>query len=355
MTDPRSSVVFISNADRDDGELHHAKGLLGCKIHNIAGGGYGIYGFGNEGVYEVTSGTQISGVDLACGSVGLDIAVGVSSTIERNFSPPKATGPDADKGSVYSWGLGDLGELGLGPSRTDESNPRRINYDRSVAFTQISSGEHHSAAVDSRGNLYAWGQNFSKQLGLFTKSDLLFTPRFVPSSLQRPVAKVACGAYFTVVITKSGQVWSWGAGECGQLGTGRCTSRELPAQVHLVPIPTADIACGSGHAIAVTDKGALYSWGLNKSGQLGLGDTETRHSPAEVSIKATDVTEVHLETLYAYCNVSAGLDRNGRLWTWGSAASGRLLRPALPPKSCNRRFGLTVRLREWYPVLKMLE
>ena len=37
----------------------------------------------------------------------------------------------------------------------------------------------------------------------------------------------------------------------------------------------ASIACGASHAAAVTNTGDLYTWGLGDRGQLGHGGTES--------------------------------------------------------------------------------
>lgn len=39
-------------------------------------------------------------------------------------------------------------------------------------------------------------------------------------------------------------------------------------------IPLAQIAAGGAHSVAVSLSGAVYSWGKNDFGQLGLGHTE---------------------------------------------------------------------------------
>jgi len=370
--DPRSSVVFVCG-EQTAGNIEHAKPLLGHKIHELAGGHAGLYAMGNEGVYEVDTGAAISNADLQCASIGKSSATGVTSTIIRTNSPLKPTGVDADPGSLYSWGVGDMGELGLGPANTVVQTPQKVKYDKQVAFLQVSSGDHHSLATDARGNLYAWGQNFSRQLGLYTKKledmqelrpistveELLFGPRLVPFSLKRPVQKVACGGDFTVVLTKAGDVWTWGAGECGQLGTGRCTYRELPAKCELTPLPienvakgkkkaskdapparkevlAMDIACGAAHVVALSRKGVVYAWGLNKHGQLGLSDTNTRFAAQEVTVHVQTQEDtpasasVPLQKVYAYLNTTAAIDPQGALWTWGSAANHRLMREPVP-------------------------
>lgn len=99
-------------------------------------------------------------------------------------------------------------------------------------------------------------------------------------------------------------MFSWGAGECGQLGTGRCTRRELPELVSFdsgndgngVSRGVIDIACGSAHCLAVvhedcddrdsdgeTRAGVIYSWGLNSCGQLGNGQSKALHYPQRIA------------------------------------------------------------------------
>ena len=372
MSGPRSSVVYWSG-EGNGGNVELATSLLGNKIHAVAGGGAGLYGLGDQGVYDLESGDKISDVELRTASVGNEAATGVAS--------------NKNKSSLYSWGLGELGELGLGPGKSGISEPRRVNYN--VKFTSVSAGSNHSAALDAKGNAYAWGQNFSKQLGLYTKTiegmrelrpiseteDMLFTPRFLPFSLHKPVAKIACGNGFTVAVTKDGCVWSWGAGESGQLGTGRCTHRELPAQVVVTPISAdkllagsekslkdkkkqrrsidkgipkkekevfaVDLACGTGHVIVVSDEGKLYGWGLNKFGQLGVGDTDTRGTAVEIPVtgfpvpgaEKNTITSSHvvMKKVYGYSNSTACIDDQGKLWTWGSSTNYRLMREVSAP------------------------
>jgi alpha-tubulin suppressor-like RCC1 family protein len=223
-------------------------------------------------------------------------------------------------------------------------------------------------------------QNFDRQLGLYTKTkaemhlasatieDLIFVPRLIPLSLSHPVTKVACGSRFALAITKGGVLYSWGAGECGQLGTGRCTRREVPAPVLLkdggggdvregagpasvvTPLVVRDVACGAAHAVAADEHGRLYSWGLNKSSQLGLGTWRTHHFPAWIEVlldgvadpespessAPVEMADAVMVKVFAGRHSSAAIDSQGRLFTWGSAADNRLmhslpLQPLAPP------------------------
>lgn len=52
------------------------------------------------------------------------------------------------------------------------------------------------------------------------------------------------------------EIWSWGAGTDGQLGTGRLEDDHLPQLLHLPSLsslgPISLLACGGAHVIALT-------------------------------------------------------------------------------------------------------
>ncbi|XP_005380449.1 PREDICTED: secretion-regulating guanine nucleotide exchange factor isoform X2 [Chinchilla lanigera] len=71
-------------------------------------------------------------------------------------------------------------------------------------------------------------------------------------------------------------LFAWGANSYGQLGLGHKEDVLLPQQLtdFCEPRCVRKISGGGGHSIIVTDGGGLFVCGLNKDGQLGLGHTE---------------------------------------------------------------------------------
>lgn len=72
-----------------------------------------------------------------------------------------------------------------------------------------------------------------------------------------------------------GQIFSWGQNRYGQLGLGM-NGQSISVPQHLQSlqgIPFAKIAAGGAHSFALTLSGAVFGWGRNKFGQLGLNDT----------------------------------------------------------------------------------
>lgn len=80
----------------------------------------------------------------------------------------------------------------------------------------------------------------------------------------------------------SGEVWTWGMNNAGQLGDGTQTQRSTPVQVIGLSGVTA-IAGGSWHTIALKSDGTVWTWGGNNNNQLGDGTTTTRLTPVQVS------------------------------------------------------------------------
>lgn len=75
-------------------------------------------------------------------------------------------------------------------------------------------------------------------------------------------------------LVSDGQFFTWGQNSYGQLGLGKeCPSQASPQRVKsLDGIPLAQVAAGGAHSFALSLSGAVFGWGKNSSGQLGLSD-----------------------------------------------------------------------------------
>ena len=113
---------------------------------------------------------------------------------------------------------------------------------------------------------------------------------------------ISAGHDHSLVLTKTGLVYSFGSGINGRHGHGETTN-----QWHPKPIKSLErefirfIEAGASHSFAVNRQGELFAWGLGGSGQLGLGPCE----PTYQRIKPTKVeyfTFEHIEVK----QVSAG-------------------------------------------------
>jgi alpha-tubulin suppressor-like RCC1 family protein len=109
------------------------------------------------------------------------------------------------------------------------------------------------------------------------------------------VATVAAGNFHALALTRCGRVYSWGtlAHDVPEHGRGIDSDDSDDGDNfdnHVPQVITAllgkivrAIAVGPRTSCAVTDEGALYTWGTNNSGSLGHGDVRDRDKPTLVT------------------------------------------------------------------------
>lgn len=97
------------------------------------------------------------------------------------------------------------------------------------------------------------------------------------------VRQIACGGFHTAAVTETGEVYTWGGGEHGQLGHGDKVNRIVPTLVEaLMDKVMIQITCGWSHTVALTDSGDVYTWGNGDHGKLGHHDTNKVTLPKPV-------------------------------------------------------------------------
>eukprot|EP00727_Mastigamoeba_balamuthi_P006120 m51a1_g2127 hypothetical protein (540) ;mRNA; f:1691298-1693880 len=174
-----------------------------------------------------------------------------------------------DAGRAYTWGRGSEGCLGHGAALadTDVDEPREVAaLSRAGAVAAVCAGAAHSVALTREGEVYTWGSAERGQLGRGASATASPTPKLVRH---------------TLALVEGGRVAAFGAGSYGQLGAGQPGADEgAPTLVEGLR-GVAEVSCGGDHSLAVTDAGDVLAWGWNGAGQLGVGDTADRFSPAQ--------------------------------------------------------------------------
>jgi prepilin-type N-terminal cleavage/methylation domain-containing protein len=148
-----------------------------------------------------------------------------------------------------------------------------------------------------------WGDNVDGRLGLPGYNDTV---------------SVSVGVGHACAIIDGGQLYCWGSNANGRTGLGITTgSTQTPALVDTLT-NVVSVSAGWNHTCAITADGALWCWGANTSGQLGLGDLVERILPTRVTaLESVDKVATSLFGLVT-CAIS-----DGELYCWGSAALGR--------------------------------
>ncbi|PSS21613.1 E3 ubiquitin-protein ligase HERC2 [Actinidia chinensis var. chinensis] len=245
-------------------------------------------------------------------------------------------------GDVFIWGegIGD-GVLGGGPHRIescfgvkmDSLLPKSLKATVVLDVQNMACGGRHAALVTKQGEIFSWGEESGGRLGHGVDSDVL-RPKLIDSLSHTSIELVACGEYHTCAVTLSGDLYTWGDGHFGLLGHGNEVSHWVPKLVNwpLEGIHVSSLSCGPWHTAVVTSSGQLFTFGDGTFGVLGHGDRRSVSKPREVeSLKG-------LRTVRAACGVwhtaavvevmvgssSSSNCSLGKLFTWGDGDKGRL-------------------------------
>lgn len=227
-------------------------------------------------------------------------------------------------GQVYCWGRNNYGQLGIGTTDTaNHATPTLVPALAGMSATDITAGDSFSCAVADDA-AYCWGYNNYGQLGSGDNATYS-TPNLVANQGGYTVEDITAGSTHACAITTGGAVWCWGRNNSGQLGNNSITNSSVPVSASggdLGTSPATAVTGGGTHTCAVANDHA-YCWGLNSSGQLGVGSTTASYVPRAVSTTGALGTQNVLK-ISAGTNHSCVVAADHRAYCWGSDASGQV-------------------------------
>lgn len=257
-----------------------------------------------------------------------------------------------DSGRVYSWGANNCAQLGNG-NQGECSNPDASTEDKdtSVAVSiptditdnfnlpagrkiiKIYAGWRQAFAIANDGTLYAWGLNHHGQLGLGTTGGQHTLPEVVNFAFNGNIVDLATDSH-VLVLTDRGYVYSWGLNSNGQLGVGGTDDSNTPVEItSLRGQGVVQVETSSNGSFARTNDGQLYAWGQNDYGNLGFGEEipsglfkrplePTEPTSPELVSKINEIGQV--KKISANFHQTMAIMQTGEVYVWGDNTGGRL-------------------------------
>lgn len=172
------------------------------------------------------------------------------------------------------------------------------------------------------GELYGWGSNTNGQLGVSNKVSCANTPTLVSSLFGIPLAFIACGGGHSFTISKSGAVFGWGRNNCGQLGLNDCENRMYPTQLKtLRSLNVRYVSCGDEFSAFLTNEGGVFTCGLGVYGQLGHGSNTNEVVPRMIiELMGSTITQIACGVRHTLALVPS----KGRIYAFGIGNCGQL-------------------------------
>jgi len=140
------------------------------------------------------------------------------------------------------------------------------NEEQPVVMKKTACGDYQNLGLDTNGQAYSLPNPLSVTS--------------FPGSPALKVTDVSCGKEHCLLLTETGQVFSWGGGTRGQLGHGTLASEDSPRLIMALDgMKIKKIAAGGWHSAVISEFNDLYMFGWNESGQLAMPTNLAR--PAE--------------------------------------------------------------------------
>uniref|UniRef100_A0A674IVW1 Serine/threonine-protein kinase Nek8 n=1 Tax=Terrapene triunguis TaxID=2587831 RepID=A0A674IVW1_9SAUR len=264
-------------------------------IMTFGSGSNGCLGHGN-----FTDVTQPKIVEALLGYEIVQVACGASHVLAIS-----------NEREVFAWGRGDNGRLGLG-TLDSHNSPQQVAVPPEHEAQKVLCGIDSSMVLTVKNQILACGSNRFNKLGLDKIAEqgepalgdqVEEAPTFTcvqsgPLN-QEPVVCADIGTAHSAAVTASGQCYTFGSNQHGQLGTSTCHTSRVPCLVvGLQAIKVTMVACGDAFTVAIGAEGEVYTWGKGARGRLGRKDEETR-TPRPVQLEET---HPYLVTSVACCH-----------------------------------------------------
>lgn len=160
-----------------------------------------------------------------------------------------------------------------------------------MQFDALDVGFAHVAALTAAGDaVYCFGANLHGQAGA--------PPCSGPTAVQRiaspdgKIVGVACGSTHTVLLTSSGNVFTFGSRGDGKLGYAATADVYVPTQVRFPEnVRIVKVVCGVDHTIAIDSEGRAWGWGYGQHGQFGTLAPKTYPTPQPIDFGKEKVVD----------------------------------------------------------------
>lgn len=318
-----------------DDSFFAAGGRHACVLRTGVVSCWGQSLFGQLGGGDTAGKENPTPVDLGAGRTAKAISVGRFHTCAI-----------LDTNALKCWGQNTYAQLGLGDTQNRGDDPGEMGdalpaVDLGVGRTvkSVSAGELGTCAVLDDDTLKCWGYGSSGQLGNGATQTIGDDAGEMGAALApvdlgagAKVRQVSVGLAHTCALLASGAVKCFGVG--GRLGLGDGKGRgaapgdmgdALPA-VDLGAGKVARISAGGSHTCALFDTGSIKCWGVNASGQLGIGSSNpVGAAPGQMgaALATTDVGGPARMLSAGYAHTCALLD-GGVVKCWGENQFGEL-------------------------------
>jgi E3 ubiquitin-protein ligase HERC2 len=126
-------------------------------------------------------------------------------------------------------------------------------------------------------------------------------------------------------LSDTGAVFAYGKNKDGELGVDDTNPRDTPTRVTDLPANIVQVSAGHNHSAALTCDGHVYTWGFGGTfwsgcGGLGHGDSADLSTPKRVEA----LSDMNIRSVVCGKYQTFAITADGQVYTWGRGEYGRL-------------------------------
>jgi len=179
--------------------------------------------------------------------------------------------------------------------------------------------------VSAEGRLLTCGEDYDdgEPVGLGHGDDVevVPVPTIVPGLAAVRVTSVSTGDNHTLAVSEDGAVYSFGLGDRGRLGHGDEENQLAPRVIEgLLGVRACEVSAGDVHSLVLAASGAVFSFGWGGDGRLGHGDQSDQPTPKVIE----ELRSVRVCAVAAGGDHSLVLGAGGEVYSFGNGVEGRL-------------------------------
>jgi alpha-tubulin suppressor-like RCC1 family protein len=186
---------------------------------------------------------------------------------------------------------------------------------------QLTAGDDHVCALLASGAVHCWGRNDYGQAGDGTYVDLI-TPAAVVGIPAAPgaIRQIDANGYTSCALTDTSAVYCWGNNSHGQLGVAATTTSTTSARL-VSPLPPGivQISVGDQHVCALDTDSKVWCWGKNNAGQLGRGTTGSGQPAPGIATRFEALLGNQVKRIAAGGDHTCVLTTAGLVWCVGNS------------------------------------
>ena len=220
-----------------------------------------------------------------------------------------------EEGNLFTWGANKEGRLGDG-TYTDSAQPIQVMPGTKFAYVDVSN--YNVFAIDVEGRLWRWGEKSGYGITSIDGWATNTPTQILPEQRFYQVTTTSLSVH---AIDQQGNLWAWGKAKDGVLGTGIYDSKYHEPQRVMPGKRFVEVSNSMFTAGAIDEDGALWMWGNNQHGQVGIKRASV-YTQWIIPTPTNVLPGVRFSSIRIDDYSVTAIDEDGNLWGWGYNAKG---------------------------------